>query len=151
LAVGASGHSTSFGAGIAFGLGALDNFFRGERSLRVVRETQRRLDFDEGETFARGMEQAASQEADVRQRASLGSRQLSCGVDLRRSIEQAEELVFLPARPRVEDAARILSVGRSTVYDLIRSGRLRSIKIGRRRLVPRSALDAFIDGNDEVS
>jgi excisionase family DNA binding protein len=52
---------------------------------------------------------------------------------------------------RVEDAARILNVGRSTVYDLIRSGRLRSIKIGRRRLVPRSALDALIDGDAEVA
>jgi excisionase family DNA binding protein len=47
---------------------------------------------------------------------------------------------------RVDDAARVLNVGRSTVYDLIRSGRLRSIKIGRRRLVPREALDAFIAG-----
>ena len=46
---------------------------------------------------------------------------------------------------RVEDAARLLNVGRSTVYDLIRSGRLRSIKIGRRRLVPRDALDAFLN------
>lgn len=51
----------------------------------------------------------------------------------------------------VEDAARILKVGRSTVYDLIRSGRLRSIKIGRRRLVPRSALDALIDGDGEAA
>ena len=51
----------------------------------------------------------------------------------------------------VEDAARLLNVGRSTVYALIRSGRLRSIKIGRRRLVPRASLDALIDGDDEVS
>jgi excisionase family DNA binding protein len=45
---------------------------------------------------------------------------------------------------RVEDAARALGIGRSTVYDLIRSGRLRSIKIGRRRLVPRDAVEALI-------
>jgi len=45
---------------------------------------------------------------------------------------------------RVEEAARLLNVGRSTVYDLIRSGRLRSVKIGRRRLVPRDALDALL-------
>jgi excisionase family DNA binding protein len=45
---------------------------------------------------------------------------------------------------RVEDVARALGIGRSTVYDLIRSGRLRSIKIGRRRLVPRDAVEALI-------
>ena len=50
---------------------------------------------------------------------------------------------------RVDDAARVLNVGRSTVYDLIRSGRLRSIKIGRRRLVPREALDALIAGGGD--
>lgn len=44
----------------------------------------------------------------------------------------------------VEDAARLLNVGRSTAYDLIRSGRLRSFKIGRRRLVPREALEVLI-------
>ncbi len=45
---------------------------------------------------------------------------------------------------RVEDAAHLLNVGRSTAYDLIRSGRLRSIKIGRRRLVPRDALEDLL-------
>jgi excisionase family DNA binding protein len=50
---------------------------------------------------------------------------------------------------RVDDAARVLNVGRSTVYDLIRTGRLRSIKIGRRRLVPREALDALIAGGGD--
>lgn len=50
---------------------------------------------------------------------------------------------------RVEDAARLLNVGRSTAYDLIRTGRLRSIKIGRRRLVPRDALDALLVSFEE--
>ena len=51
----------------------------------------------------------------------------------------------------VEEAARLLNVGRSTVYDLIRSGRLRSIKIGRRRLVPRAALDALLAELEEAA
>jgi len=55
-----------------------------------------------------------------------------------------------PRCVRVEEAARLLNVGRSTAYDLIRSGRLRSIKIGRRRLVPRDALDALIASLEEV-
>lgn len=45
-----------------------------------------------------------------------------------------------PLLLRVEDAAELLNVGRSTVYDLIRSRRLRSVKIGRRRLIPRDAI-----------
>lgn len=39
-----------------------------------------------------------------------------------------------------DEAARQLGVGRSTLYDLIRSYRLRTVKIGRRRLVPVDAL-----------
>jgi excisionase family DNA binding protein len=38
-----------------------------------------------------------------------------------------------------------LSVGRSTVFHLIGSGELRSVKIGARRLVPESALVEFIN------
>jgi len=54
---------------------------------------------------------------------------------------------------RVEDAARQLGVGRTIVFGLIRSGALRSIKIGSRRLVPMTAIDEFIkqqsnDAND---
>jgi excisionase family DNA binding protein len=45
---------------------------------------------------------------------------------------------------RVEEAARELGIGRSLAYQLIRTGRLQSIKIGSRRLVPRSAIDEAI-------
>jgi len=45
---------------------------------------------------------------------------------------------------RVEEAARALGIGRSLVYDLIRTGRLRSFKIGRRRLIPADAIDEAI-------
>lgn len=38
-----------------------------------------------------------------------------------------------------------LCVGRSKVFELIESGELRSIKIGRRRLVPTSAIAEYID------
>ncbi|MFY1652481.1 excisionase family DNA-binding protein [Solwaraspora sp. WMMB762] len=46
---------------------------------------------------------------------------------------------------RVEEAARELGIGRSLVYDLIRSGRLRSFKVGSRRLIPAAAIDEAID------
>jgi excisionase family DNA binding protein len=40
----------------------------------------------------------------------------------------------------VTEAAELLRVGRSTVYQEVAAGRLRSLKVGRRRLVPSSAL-----------
>ncbi len=45
----------------------------------------------------------------------------------------------------VEGAAEALSVHRSTVYELLNSGKLASVKIGRLRRVPVAALDAYIE------
>jgi excisionase family DNA binding protein len=38
-----------------------------------------------------------------------------------------------------------LRLSRSVLYELIRSGRLRTVKQGRRRLVPVSALAEYVD------
>lgn len=46
---------------------------------------------------------------------------------------------------RVEEAALALRLSRSVVYELIRSGRLRTVKQGSRRLVPVAALTEFVD------
>lgn len=40
----------------------------------------------------------------------------------------------------VEEAAQALRVSRSYTYQLIRDGKLRTVKAGRRRLVPAEAL-----------
>jgi excisionase family DNA binding protein len=45
----------------------------------------------------------------------------------------------------IEDVMERLSVGRSTVFGLIASKELRSVVVGRRRLVPESALLEFMD------
>lgn len=45
---------------------------------------------------------------------------------------------------RVEDTARVLSLSRSVIYELIRAGRLRTVKQGRTRLVPQSAITEYI-------
>lgn len=45
---------------------------------------------------------------------------------------------------RIEEAARALGISRSLVYDLIRSGQLRSFKVGSRRLIPAAAIDEAI-------
>jgi excisionase family DNA binding protein len=43
-----------------------------------------------------------------------------------------------------EEAARRLSVGRTTIYELMSSGELRSVNIGRCRRVPVSSLSSFV-------
>jgi excisionase family DNA binding protein len=45
----------------------------------------------------------------------------------------------------VEEAADWLRVSRWSVYNLIRGGQLRTIKIGRRRLVTRAALAECVE------
>lgn len=45
----------------------------------------------------------------------------------------------------VEATMERLALGKSTVYALIRSGELRSVKVGKRRLIPESAIAEFIE------
>lgn len=45
---------------------------------------------------------------------------------------------------RVDEAAEALRLSRSAIYELIRSGRLRSVKEGRRRLIPVEALGEYV-------
>ena len=48
-------------------------------------------------------------------------------------------LLFTP-----EHAADRLDVGRTTIYALMASGELRSVKIGRSRRVPAAALEEYV-------
>ncbi len=45
----------------------------------------------------------------------------------------------------VDEAAEQLGIGRTLVYELIREERLRTVKLGNRRLVARVDLEAFIE------
>ncbi len=49
------------------------------------------------------------------------------------------------AYPLAEAAAQ-LGIGRSKLYSEIAAGRLRTVAIGRRRLVPRSELERYLAG-----
>ncbi|MEU0485639.1 helix-turn-helix domain-containing protein [Streptosporangium sp. G11] len=51
----------------------------------------------------------------------------------------------------VEEAAQKLRISRWTLYTLIRSNQLRTIKIGRRRLVPVDALAECVDNLKAVA
>ena len=45
----------------------------------------------------------------------------------------------------VAEAAQMLGLGRSKTYDLVMSGLLRSLLIGRSRRIPLGAIDEFIE------
>jgi excisionase family DNA binding protein len=45
---------------------------------------------------------------------------------------------------RIADAVVVLSLGRTAIYEQIRSGRLRSVTQGRTRLIPASAIKEYI-------
>ncbi|CAM5334010.1 excisionase family DNA-binding protein [Streptomyces abikoensis] len=45
----------------------------------------------------------------------------------------------------VATAAEILGIGRSSTYDEIRLGRLRTVRCGRRRLVPEEYIDEYVE------
>ena len=44
----------------------------------------------------------------------------------------------------IDEACEYLGLGRWSVYKLINQNKLKSVKIGKRRLVPMSAIRAFI-------
>ena len=50
----------------------------------------------------------------------------------------------LPLTLTVEEAGQILRVGRNTAYDLIRCGKLRSIKVGKQIRIPKQALQDYL-------
>jgi excisionase family DNA binding protein len=56
-----------------------------------------------------------------------------------------------PLLLNVDEAAEALRLSRSLLYELIRSGQLRTVKAGRRRLVPVSALAEYVASLSEAS
>jgi len=56
-----------------------------------------------------------------------------------------------PLTYSVEEAAKVLGVGRGSTYGLIRTGQLRHIRIGRRVLISRAALREFVGLSPEES
>ncbi len=50
-----------------------------------------------------------------------------------------EQLMYRPA-----EAARVLGMGRTSMFALVKSGRLRSVKLGGARYITAEALRAFV-------
>ncbi len=60
------------------------------------------------------------------------------------TVPEARVVEIEPALLNVTEAARYLACGRTTLFMILREGRIRSIRRGRRRLIPRSELDKFV-------
>ena len=56
-------------------------------------------------------------------------------------LKQSEKTALLLS---VEDLMPLLAIGRSTAYALVRSGQIRSIRIGKKYRIPREAVTEFI-------
>lgn len=52
---------------------------------------------------------------------------------------------FEPIAVRIPQAARILGIGRSTLYQFISSGEIETIKVGRSTLIPTISLRQFVE------
>jgi excisionase family DNA binding protein len=64
-------------------------------------------------------------------------------------IQEPEQDTHLHSMNSIEDVMERLKVGRNTAFNLISSGELRSVKIGRRRLVSEKALRDYIAAIDQ--
>jgi len=51
----------------------------------------------------------------------------------------------------VKEMAELLGVGRSTAYELVRSGSIASLRFGRRIVIPKIALQRLLDGSEPAS
>ena len=57
----------------------------------------------------------------------------------------------LPLVLRVEDLMSALDIGRNAAYELVRSGQIRSIRVGRQIRVPKDAVAEFLAGRKETN
>lgn len=54
----------------------------------------------------------------------------------------------LPDVLTIPEVKAYLGLGRNTVYDQARTGRLHTVRVGRRLLIPKTSLKALLGGND---
>ena len=53
-----------------------------------------------------------------------------------------------PLAVSVNDAARVLGLGRTSIYAMIGDGRLEMLKLGRRTLVKTASIRRIVDGQE---
>lgn len=57
----------------------------------------------------------------------------------------------IPLTLTVDEAGRLLRIGRNSMYHLVKDGQIQSIKIGRKILIPRNALINFLSASCQAS
>jgi excisionase family DNA binding protein len=85
--------------------------------------------------------------------ALSGSRSRLCPLDRLGALDEgpeAEELEMETVLLKVHDVMNRLSVGQTKVYELMSSGELRSVKVGRARRVPSDELERFMAELDDT-
>ena len=50
----------------------------------------------------------------------------------------------------VREVAELLGISRGAAYQAVRMGRIPSVRIGRRLLIPKAAIDRFLDDAGDV-
>ena len=53
---------------------------------------------------------------------------------------------LLPLAFSVKDACQALSIGKTTIFALLKEGRLRAVKIGGRTLIPTDSIRSLLNG-----
>jgi len=56
-----------------------------------------------------------------------------------------------PLAVSVEEAAGLLSIGRTSMFKLLKDGDLPSFQIGRRRLIDRKSIEAYVSKQLEIA
>jgi excisionase family DNA binding protein len=59
-------------------------------------------------------------------------------------MDKVRSLDELPVTLRVEDLTSILDIGRNTAYELVRSGHIKSVRVGRQIRIPKDAVQEFL-------
>jgi excisionase family DNA binding protein len=60
------------------------------------------------------------------------------------TVETSSSQIGISPLVRVEEAATLLRIGRTTTYELVMRGTLQSVKVGRRRLVVREGINRYV-------
>jgi excisionase family DNA binding protein len=69
-----------------------------------------------------------------------GAKAMSMNSQARETREQQRRLAY-----SVRETVRTTNLSYASIYRLIKAGKIRSVKIGGRRLIPASALDALLE------
>lgn len=70
--------------------------------------------------------------------------------EVEHNFKERNSLDDYPMILRVEDVQEILGIGRSSSYTLVKSGTLRSVRIGRAIRIPKSELKRFLGEQGSV-